>query len=297
MSAIPRAFTLLDFAQLMAVVLIWGATNICSKIIVDAFPPMMAAALRFGIALSVLAFFIRKPPPGQWRNFLLVLFVMGPLHFGVQYVGLRMAEDAAPMVVAMQIWAPASVICAAVLLKERVSPLRWAGVVLAFVGVAWMNFDPAILAQIGALSLVAAAAIAYGLGAVLVRRFAGSVGPWPMLGWVSLVTAVTMTFGTVTFEQGHVEAAREASWLAWACVGFAGLFSSIVASALVFRLVQRYEVSRTTPYLLLAPVISFAIAYWLLGETITLQLIAGAALTMAGVALVAIAESRVRAIA
>jgi O-acetylserine/cysteine efflux transporter len=62
-------------------------------------------------------------------------------------------------------------------------------------------------------------------------------------------------------------------------------------------LVQRYEVSRTTPYLLMTPVVSFALAAWILGDQITWQILLGAGLTMAGVVLVALAERRFKAVA
>lgn len=127
-----------------------------------------------------------------------MLACVGPLHFGIQYLGLKLADDLSPMVVAMQLWAPASVVFAALLLKEAVTPLRWAGVGLAFLGAASM--------------------------------------------------------------------------------------------------VQRYEVSRTTPYLLTTPVITFVLAAAVLGDRITPQILIGAATTMGGVALVALAERRFKAV-
>ena len=65
-----------------------------------------------------------------------------------------------------------------------------------------------------------------------------------------------------------------------------------VLFAMLFNLVQRYEVSRTTPYLLTTPIISFICASLFLGETITLQEMLATACVMSGVALVALAERR-----
>ena len=60
----------------------------------------------------------------------------------------------------------------------------------------------------------------------------------------------------------------------------------------MFALLQKYEVSRTTPYMLLTPVVSFTLAALVLGDEITLQILLGAGLAMAGVAIVALAERR-----
>ena len=83
----------------------------------------------------------------------------------------------------------------------------------------------------------------------------------------------------------------------WAALIFGGLVSSIVANAFLFQLVQKYEVSRTTPYLLMTPVISFTLAAVVLHNQITPQILFGAALTIGGVLLVAIAERRFKVVA
>jgi len=291
-----RAFAPLDLIQLISIALIWGVNNILAKIAVDSLPAMMTVALRFIFVLAVLIWLIKPPPRGQWRLFALMLAFIGPLHFGIQYVGLKLATDIAPMVVAMQLWAPASVMFAALLLKERVSLLRWAGVIVAFLGVAAMTFDPAVLAQGLALALVALASLCYGLGAVLVRRLSAT-DVWSTQAWIALAIVPAMVIVSSLFETGHVEAAIHAHWFVWFALIFGGLISSIVANAFLFQLVTKYEVSRTTPYLLLTPVISFTLAAIVLHNQITPQILIGAALTISGVLLVAIAERRFKAVA
>ena len=292
MSPAPRAFAPRDFAQLLAIALIWGVNNVAAKIALGEMPALLVVTVRFAIVLAALAWCLKPVPADRLKPFLLMLVLVGPLHFGVQYIGLALARDLAPMVVAMQLWAPASVLFAMLLLQERAGPLRLAGVAIAFAGVAAMTFDPVVLSQWGALLLVGGAACAYGLGAVLVRRIGASVDAWAMQAWLALVTAPALGLASFVFEDGQIEAARNASWLAWGCVIFGAVVSSIVANAFMFRLVQKYEVSRTTPYLLLTPVVSFTLAAAVLGDVITPRIVLGAALTMAGVALVALAERR-----
>jgi O-acetylserine/cysteine efflux transporter len=144
---------------------------------------------------------------------------------------------------------------------------------------------------------VGTAAASYGLGAVLVRRLGGGLAPWATQAWIALITAPTMALGSAVFETGHLEAARAAHWSVWLFIAFGAIVSSIVANAFMFRLVQRYEVSRTTPFMLLSPVITFTLASIILGDVITPQMLLGAAATMGGVVLVALAERRFRAAA
>ncbi len=290
-----RAFAPLDLIQLVSIAVIWGVNNILAKIAVDALPAMVTVAVRFAFVLVVLIWFIRMPPRAIWAPFVLMLIFVGPLHFGIQYTGLKLATDIAPMVVAMQLWAPASVVFAALLLKENVTPLRWAGVIVAFMGTASMTFDPDVFAQGGALFLVSLASVSYGLGAVLVRKIAG-MNVWATQAWIALAIVPTMTTASLVFETGQVEAAIQAPLIVWAALIFGGLVSSIVANAFLFSLVQKYEVSRTTPYLLMTPVISFTLAAVLLHNELTPQILLGAGLTIGGVLLVAIAERRFKAV-
>ncbi len=292
-----RAFAPLDLLQLISIALIWGVNNIFAKLTVDALPALMTVALRFLLVLVALFIWLRPPPSERRWVFFLMLVCVGPLHFGVQYLGLKLADDLSPMVVVMQLWAPASVVFAALLLREVVSPLRWAGVGLAFLGAASMNFDPAVLAQGWALALVALASAVYGLGTVLVRRLGGGLDPWASQAWIALATAPVMIAGSLAFERDHVELAHAAHWSVWVFIAFGAIVSSIVANAFMFRLVQRYEVSRTTPYLLMTPVITFALAAFVLGDRITPQILIGAAATLGGVVLVALAERRFKAVA
>jgi O-acetylserine/cysteine efflux transporter len=130
----------------------------------------------------------------------------------------------------------------------------------------------------------------------MVRKIAGT-DVWATQAWIALSIVPTMTIASLLFETGQVEAALQAHWIVWTALIFGGLVSSIVANAFLFQLVQKYEVSRTTPYLLLTPVISFTLAALVLHNEITPQILLGAALTIGGVLLVAIAERRFKAMA
>ena len=78
-------------------------------------------------------------------------------------------------------------------------------------------------------------------------------------------------------------------------MAWAGILSSVVATSLVFWLVQRREAGRVTPYFLATPVVSVVIGWLFVGDVLTAQILTGAALTMGGVAVVALAERGLRA--
>lgn len=279
-----------DFAGLMLVALIWGVNNLFAMLIVEALPPLFAAGMRFAITALAMAPFLR-PVTAGWRTVLGVCVLIGPVHFGVQYVGLGLAHDLSPMVIAMQLWIPASVLAAAIVLGERVTWLRAAGLALAFAGIVGLAFEPTVLGQALAFGLVGLAAAAYGLGAVLVRRSL-SINPLQMQGWLAVLSAPLMLAASAVTEEGQAAAAISAPWWIWAMAAFGALASSLGANALMFGLVQRYEVARTTPYVLLSPLIGIGLGVVVLGDPVTLQFAVGAVVALVGVAIVALAERR-----
>ena len=249
--------TLPEVAALAAIVLIWGINNAAAMVATDVLPPLLVAALRFAIAAIVLAPFLRPPFPNP-KTLMVLVLLGGPIHFGLIYVGYWLAEDLSPFVVAQQMWIPFTALVAFLLLGERLKRLAVAGLVVAFAGVAWMTADPRALRDVLPILLGLVGALAWAVATVLARRSRG-VSPFKMQGLMAVGTAPIMIAGT-----------------------------------LLFWLVQKREAGRVTPYLLATPLVSAVIGVLFLGDVLTPQIIAGAAVAMAGVVLVALAERGLR---
>ena len=109
-------------------------------------------------------------------------------------------------------------------------------------------------------------------------------------GLLALGAFPVMAFGSAVFEHGQWEAVKSATPMVWASLLWAGVVSSVLATTLLFWLVQRREAGRVTPYLLVTPVVSMLIGWGFMGDVLTPQILTGAALTLLGVAVVAVAE-------
>lgn len=285
--------SLAEFAAITAIVVIWGVNNAAAVVATDVLPPLLVSALRFSMAALVLVPFLRPPFP-EWRSLLVLVALGGPIHFGLIYVGYWLAEDLSPFVIAQQMWIPFTALIAFVVLGERLRPLAVAGLVVAFVGVAWMTADPRAMRDWVPILIGLAAGLAWAFCTVLARR-TRAVSPFTMQGLLALGTAPAMLVGTLLFEHGQIAAMASAGPLVWVSVAWAGLVSSILATGLLFWLVQRREAGRVTPYLLATPLVSIIIGVAFLGDVLTPQIIAGGLIAMTGVALVALSERGLRA--
>lgn len=285
--------SLVEILAICAVVVIWGVNNAAAKLATETLPPLLTGALRFAIAAACLIPFVRPPFP-NWKSLLIIVGVGGPLHYGLIYLAFWLAHDVSPVSVAAQLWVPFTALFAFLLLGERLSRLALAGMGVAFVGVAWMTLDPHAIEDWKGILVGIGAASAWALTTVVARRTT-SIPPLKMQGLLALVALPTLAFASALFESGQWEAVQQANTMVWISVLWAGLVSSVLATTLVFWLVQKREAGRVTPYLLATPVVSILIGWGFMGDTLTAQILAGSALTMGGVALVALAERGLRA--
>ncbi|MDI1325902.1 MAG: DMT family transporter [Brevundimonas sp.] len=282
-----------EILAIIAVVVIWGVNNAAAKLATETMPPLLVGALRFAIAAACLIPFVRRPFP-NWKSLAIIVVLGGPIHYGLIYLAFWLAQDVSPVSVAAQLWVPFTALFAFLLLGEKLSRYALAGMAVAFAGVAWMTLDPHAIADWKAILVGIAAASAWALTTVIARRTT-SIPPLKMQGLLALVALPTLAFGSAMFEQGQWQAIRQADALVWVSVVWAGLVSSVIATTLVFWLVQKREAGRVTPYLLATPVVSILIGWGFMGDVLTPQILTGAALTMGGVAIVALAERGLRA--
>lgn len=286
-------FTPLEYLAIAATILIWGVNNAASKIATEALPPLFVGGARFAMALVLLAPFVRPPFPAP-RRLALIMLLSGPVHFAAVYGGFALVENLTPFVVSLQLWIPFTAVFAWLLLKETMPAAAIAGLAIAFVGVAWMSLDGHMAADLDGILVGLLASASWALATVLVRR-TPAVGPLKMQGLTAFLAAPVLMGLSFAVEPGAVESARVAGPLVWASLAWAGLLSTLGATALLFWLVQRREPGRVTPYLLLTPLVSGVIGVAFMGDPLSIQLAGGAAATLAGVALVALTERKPQA--
>lgn len=292
-SSLPQTgpLTTLERLAIAAIILVWGLNNCAAKVATAQLPPIMVGALRFLLALAFLFPFLKAQIPWS-KRLAAICLLTGPVHFGLIYLAFGLSKSLSPLVVASQLWIPFTALFAWRMLGETMKLPAVAGLVVAFVGVAWMSLDPHGAADLPAVALMIVAAACWAVATVLVRQTPG-IRPLQLQALTAVVAAPVLLGLSFGFETHVVERVTTATPIAWACVAFAGVVSTIGASALLFWLVQRREAGRVTPYFLLTPLVSCTIGVLFMGDKLSPQLVIGAAATMVGVALVALTAKKV----
>jgi len=280
-----------DLLFLVLINLIWGFNFITSKVGVSEFPPLWFTTLRFGLVALLLLPFLRMHR-GQMGAIVVAALFSGGLHFGLLFVGLAMADTVSTVAIAGQLGVPFTTLMSIVFLGEIVHWRRWLGISLAFAGVLLMGLDPQVFEFWQGLALVVLSAFLGSVGLMAVKRLT-NIKPLEMQSWFALVSVPVLALLSAIFETGQLQAMGTASWQGWAALTFSVLMASLVAHSGYYYLVQRYPVTSVSPLTVLSPLFGVLFGVTLLGDELTPRIIAGGAMTLTGVVIIALREKKI----
>lgn len=276
-----------DFLLLVFVCLVWGYSNVLSKIVVGnwAVPPLFFAAIRFAVVIAATLPWLLPMPRPRWR-IVVIGVLMGAGNFALLFVGLQSASPSAAAVV-IQIGVPFTTLLSIVILGERIHWRRGLGIALTLAGVLLVVWNPDGIDLSAGLWFVMGAAFTGSLGAVLMKQVE-DVSPLRFQAWVGLVSFVPLTLASAVFEQGQWSSAAAAGWPFVAAVLFAALVVSVLGHTSYYGLIRRYEANLLAPLTLMTPIFTIAFGVALTGDKLDARMVAGAMLALAGVLVVAL---------
>ncbi|WP_223619663.1 EamA family transporter [Lysobacter sp. ESA13C] len=276
-----------DIVLLLLVVLSWALNFLTSAYALREIPPLLFTGLRFALLALPLAFFVKRPAPGQWPRLIAVCLCIGVLHFGLSFSALKAAGDLSSPAIVLQSYVPMTAVLAWWLLGERFAWRTGVAIGLSFAGVLVLGFDPLVLDKPMAVVLMLISAAFLALGTVLMKGLRG-LDAYSQQGWTALIAVLPLIGLSVAVEPGGLAALGSVSWVAWLGVAYAAFVSSLLGHGLYYVLVQRHPVAKVTPWLLLVPVFAIAlgVAFW--GDRPGPRLWIGGAMVLGGVLIIAL---------
>jgi O-acetylserine/cysteine efflux transporter len=290
-----QSMPMVDVGLLVLVAMMWGSSNIGAKLVTDEMPPVFSAAVRFFITLILLH---RYLPIARARLPVMVPLALasGPFHFALLYTGFHMASAIGPMTVAGQLWVAFATILSVLFLGERPGLRHWLGLGLAFGGAAVISIEPSLANDLDAFAVIVGSAFFWGLSAFLARK-AGDLPGLQVQAWMALLAAPLLLVLSFATETGQWDSLKNASLQTWALIFYVTIAAGIIGNVLMFQLVRKYEVSRTTPMLLLTPVFTEIFGFLLRDEQMTAKIAAGTLMTIIGVLVLTVSLPRRKAAA
>lgn len=275
-----------EFVLAFAVVFIWGTNFAVIKLGIAEFPPLLFAALRFGLAALPWCLFIRRPNI-RWRYLAAIGLLLGAGQFGALFIAMRADISAGLASVVIQAQVFFTVILSVWLFGETAHWRNYLGLALGAWGLWVIAQHVDATTTLKGLTLVMLAALAWAGANVVTKAAAREHGPLDALGlmvWASLFATPALIGLALVFEDAAAmrAALSGASLGGWAAVLWQSLGNTLFGFGVWSWLMSRHPAALITPLALLVPVFGMAASWLMLAEPMQPWKLMATALVLAG---------------
>jgi drug/metabolite transporter (DMT)-like permease len=267
-------------------VAVFGGTLPATRIAVSGFDPLALTALRTAIAglcALVLLLILRRPlPPRRLWPQLLVAMLCVTILFPLLMALAVQTVDASHGGVVLGILPIATALVAVVITHERPKPLFWIASVLgAALVVAFAMRQGGGTLSTGDLLLFASVAVS-AIGYAYSGRLTAQMPGWEVISWVLVIALpVSLPAAALTLPADLTHIALKP----WLALLYVAVFSQWIGFFAWNAGMAMGGIARVSQVQLLQPFITFALAAFFNGETITPQILLFAAAVVATVAI------------
>ncbi len=283
------------YLEAVFAVVVWGASFIATKVVLRDIPPVTVVWLRFamGVVILGLAVALRKQfallNRNEWLYFALLGFLGITFHQWLQSNALQTSEasttawivSTTPVFMAILGW---------VVLKENLGAIKIAGILLAFMGVLLVVYDGNLrtisLRSFGKPGdiLILISAVNWAVFSALSRRGLKTHPASLMMFYVMLMGWVFTSI--LFFATQDVSEIGNLTFNGWIAILFLGVFCSGLAYIAWYDALKALSTAQTGVFLYIEPLVAVAVAFFILGEPITLASMLGGGIIILGVWLV-----------
>jgi O-acetylserine/cysteine efflux transporter len=282
----------LHVALAVLVAVAWGGAFVATRLALDVFSPSQLTVLRFVVAaLPVLAVPRPRATAGVLAAIGLTLFA-GQFLFQFSAIASGVPPGLAAIVVQMQ--AVFTIALAAATLGQRPTSRQAAGMALGVGGLLLIATTVGNDLTVAGLALALLSAISWSVGNVLLTRARG-VDILPLVVWASLVPPLPALVLSLAVDgpAAMLTALAHASTTALVAALYLGAIATVAAYATWGALLRRHPAAAVTPFALLAPFVAAGGSALAFGERFGGARLAGMALVLLGLTVIALPSRRV----
>jgi len=263
---------------------VWAFNAVAIKYAVLDIAPLAMVVVRYAMVFCCCLPWLRVIP-GHMPLLLSAGFIAGALGMGLGAISYHVADNVSALAVAGQMGVPFTLLLAVLFLKERIRLWRVLAVLLCFIGVVIVSFDPAIVHERLGIMLTVGSALCWAVSAMFFRRLQG-VTALNIHGWAAAVSIMPLVGASLIFEPGALASVGNLSLSAWGWIGYQAFLSTLVGHVGFAWLIQRYPVSTVSPLTLPTPILAMLLASWIFDIRLTPVMILGSVLLLLGVTII-----------
>jgi drug/metabolite transporter (DMT)-like permease len=285
----------ISYLEALFAVVVWGASFIATKIVLQDISPVATVWLRFSMGIVILGIAVvmrgqfSLPDKKEWGYFALLGFLGITFHQWLQSNALQTSEagttawivSTTPVFMALLGW---------IVLKEGLSWLKITGIFLAFVGVLLVvskgDLSSISVGKFGTPGdlLILVSAVNWAVFSVLSRR---GLKSHPASLMMFYVMSLGWAFISILFFAGNgLGEFSNLSFNGWLGVTFLGVFCSGLAYIAWYDALQVLPAAQTGAFLYIEPLVAVLVAFFVLGEKASAISLVGGGIILFGVWLV-----------
>ena len=275
-----------------ATCIIWGTTWVASKIAVHDIPALAVSYIRQFIAGTTLTvFYLLKgkglPTAKQFGWLIMMSFFMFVLANGLSTWGVKyMNSGLAALIGALY------PLCVAlieiIIFKTKIKPITFLGLFIGLAGVAIVFYENTFHKQpegyFFGIILGLIAMFAWSIGTIMVARNKYNMDPYQALGWQMLFGSV-LIYILASFTNNTIPI-HEIPAKTWGAIIYLIIMGSLIAFTCFLFTVKYLDPMLASIYAYINPIVAMLTGAVILNEALTINLLVGAIITMAGVYLV-----------
>ncbi|MDU2941302.1 MAG: O-acetylserine/cysteine exporter [Enterobacteriaceae bacterium] len=272
----------------LLVVVVWGLNFVVIKVGLHNMPPLLLAGLRFLLVAFPALFFVARPKV-PLRLLLGYGLTISFGQFAFLFSAIKFGMPAGLASLVLQAQAFFTILLGAFAFGERLQGKQLAGITLAVFGVLVLiesSLNGQHVAVLGFM-LTLAAALSWACGNIFnkkIMQLENRPAVMSLVVWSALIPIVPFLLASLMFDgpAAILQSLVAIDLTTILSLIYLAFIATIVGYGIWGSLLGRYETWRVAPLSLLVPVVGLASAALLLGETLNLLQLVGAALIMAG---------------
>jgi O-acetylserine/cysteine efflux transporter len=190
---------------------------------------------------------------------------MGVCVYGFVYLAIDVSSLISPIIIGSQLTIPFGLILSKFFLNETISFKKWFLILLSFIGIIIVSYDPKFGQEILGLIFVILMAFFYAIANIL-SRFLKNISTIDQIGWHSLIGFLVLLFLSFLLEANPTKQIYPLNFSGLLVAFHAGLFVSLIGHGGLFYLYKFYPVSVILPFYSLFPIFGLILTFLIFFE-------------------------------
>ena len=269
----------------LLIMAIFGSAYPVGKLILNtSLPPMLMASIRMGIVFLCLVPFWKFKIPDRKFFFPLLGFSisMGAGVFTFMNLALQKASIVSPIIIGAQLAVPFAIIISSIFINEKISFNKWVLVLMAFIGIIIIGYDPNLKDEKLALFYTALMSLCYALAQVFSRHLKKldvklTNAYMGLAGFLILILISVLFEGNTFFHLNNIDVKT------WLLIFHSAIIISLIAHMSMFYLYKFYSVGDVMPFYTLFPIFGIFQTFLIFNEIPSLLTLVGGAVVLSSV--------------